>query len=114
MEQSPHLYGWTQLPYTHATGHESIQILDNARNYTIKIHPLNGKLEDQPIVKAMADLVTASPYMMKALEGVLHHNDGVKEAHKLPNSLIREIVAAIAKAKGYPADGVRGDVLPIN
>jgi hypothetical protein len=59
---------------------------------------------------ANAHLIAASPDMLKVLEGVLHHNDAVKEAHKLPNSLIREIVAALAKAKGYPADGVRGDV----
>jgi len=64
--------------------------------------------------KANAQLILASPEMLKALEGVLHHNDGVKEAHKLPNSLVREIIAALVKAKGYPADGVRGDVLPIN
>jgi hypothetical protein len=58
---------------------------------------------------ANAQLIAAAPDMLEALEGVLHHNDGVKEAHKLPNSLIREIVAALAKAKGYPDDGVRGD-----
>ena len=60
--------------------------------------------------KANLQLMASAPDMLEALEGVLHHNDAVKEAYKLPNSLVRKIVSALVKAKGYPADGVRGDV----
>lgn len=37
---------------------------------------------------------------IRALKGVLHHNNAVKDAYKLPESLIRQIETAIAKAEG--------------
>jgi len=45
-------------------------------------------------------LIAAAPEMLAALEGVIHHNDALKEKYKLSPSLIRQVEAAISKAKG--------------
>ncbi len=47
-----------------------------------------------------ARLIAAAPEMLAALEGCIHHNDAVKPQYKIPESLERQIRAAIAKAKG--------------
>ncbi len=38
--------------------------------------------------------------IMKALKGVLHHNDAVKVQYKLPESLIRQVKQAILLHEG--------------
>lgn len=50
--------------------------------------------------EANAHLIAAAPEMLAALEGVIHHNDALKEKYKLSPSLIRQVEAAISKAKG--------------
>ena len=42
-----------------------------------------------------APLVAAAPAMLKALRGVIHHNDATKPLYQLPKSLIRQIEDAI-------------------
>jgi len=59
--------------------------------------------------EAVARRMAAAPDMLEALEGFVSGLE-MNEGHPL----MVAAVAAIAKAKGYPADGVRGDVLPIN
>lgn len=48
--------------------------------------------------KNNAKLIAASPELLKALQGCLHHNDAVKDEYKLPASLVRRIQAAIDAA----------------
>lgn len=45
-------------------------------------------------------LMAAAPKLLAALHGVIHHNDAVKDAYKLPASLVQQVEAAIAKAEG--------------
>lgn len=45
-------------------------------------------------------LMATAPIMLKALEGVIHHNNATKPQYQLPKSLIRKVEAAIASAKG--------------
>lgn len=52
-----------------------------------------------------ADLIAAAPDMLEALEGFVS-GLAMNEGHPL----MVAAVAAIKKAKGYPADGVRGDI----
>ena len=48
--------------------------------------------------EANARLIAAAPEMLKALRGVIHHNDGVKDQYKASPSLIDQVENAIKKA----------------
>jgi hypothetical protein len=45
--------------------------------------------------KLFTDLIADRKRLLDALTGVIHHNDGVREAYKLPASLIRHIKQAV-------------------
>lgn len=48
--------------------------------------------------EANAKLIAAAPDMLKALQGVIHHNNGLKEDYKASPSLISQIESVIKKA----------------
>ena len=47
-----------------------------------------------------ARLIASAPDLLRACQGVIHHNDGLKAEFKLPNSLIRQVTQAINKTEG--------------
>jgi len=47
------------------------------------------------IAQSNAIIASKAPDMYKALFGVLHHNDNVKEPFKLPKSLVMEITTIL-------------------
>lgn len=44
------------------------------------------------------DLIVAAPDMLKALQGVVHHNSGLKDEYRISPALMRQVEAAIEKA----------------
>jgi hypothetical protein len=57
----------------------------------------NGELYlDEEI--ATAKLIAAAPDMLKALQGVISHNNGLKEQYQISPSLIDQVEQAIKKA----------------
>ncbi len=73
--------------------------LAEALEIFIKSGSANG---DEPLRYECISLVkvfAAAPDLLAALEGVLHHDDGLKDQYKISPSLIRQVRAAIAKAK---------------
>lgn len=48
--------------------------------------------------EANAKLIAAAPEMLKALQGVVHHNDNLKQIYKTSESLMDQINQAIKKA----------------
>lgn len=69
----------------------------------------SGYFEPNP---ADVPLITAAPDMLQALRHIIRHNNTLKPAYRLPDSLIREIQTTIAKATGCPqtAPGLADDV----
>jgi hypothetical protein len=53
-------------------------------------------LYNEEHVEADAKLIAAAPDLLKALQGVVHHNNGLKD--KLSPALMRHVESAIAKA----------------
>lgn len=49
-------------------------------------------------IEANAKLIAAAPDMLKVLQGVIHHNDGLKKQYKTSPSLIDQIEQVIKKA----------------
>lgn len=49
--------------------------------------------------------------ILKALEGVIHHNDAVKDEYKLPESLIRQVWQAINLQRVNLAEAALGHKL---
>lgn len=47
-----------------------------------------------------AIIIAAAPEMLKALKGVISHNNALKPGYKLSYSLIAHVQEAIAKAEG--------------
>ena len=70
-------------------------------NHSVAIIPL--KPENHSHAKANGEhivhCVNTHDALVEALRGVLHHNNGVKEQYKLPQSLISQIEKALAEGK---------------
>jgi hypothetical protein len=55
----------------------------------------------EDIAQSNAIIASKAPDMYKALFGVLHHNDNVKEQFKLPKSLIEQITTILKDIETY-------------
>lgn len=55
----------------------------------------------EDIAQTNAIIASKAPDMYKALFGVLHHNDNVKEEFKLPKSLIEQISSILTDIETY-------------
>ena len=59
----------------------------------------DAKEEDFANAARIVHCVNTHDALVEALRGVLHHNNGVKEQYKLPQSLISQIEKALAEGK---------------
>ena len=59
---------------------------------------LYAAMEEYAEHKSNANLIEAALEMLKALQGVVHHNHGLKEIYKVSESLMEQINQAIKKA----------------
>lgn len=75
------------------------QLLDNVF-YEAKVL-LDVEDVSEDIAQSNAIIASKSPDMYKALFGVLHHNDNVKEEYKLPKSLIEQITTILEDIETY-------------
>lgn len=58
------------------------------------------KLTPLEVVAEIETLTAQRDAAVKALRGVLHHDEGVKAQYRLPQSLLRHINAALASVNG--------------
>lgn len=91
-EQMENKEKWVVMPRGH-NGIDAVQIWPEMDGMG-RICTLTNGQDDK------ANLIAAAPELLRAIRGVLHHNEAVKEKFKLPTSLIHQLEDLIAKVKG--------------
>jgi len=86
---------------THTPAPWSVEKRGHADDICAKGYGVVCEMPDEPDSEARANarLIAAAPDLLEACKGVLHHNSAVKAEYQLPQSLIRQIQSAIAKAR---------------
>lgn len=72
----------------------------NVQDGVIDTGERTSKAQLRSIAEFIYTSCNAHEELVATLKAVLHHNDALKNHYKLPNSLVRQIENAIAKAEG--------------
>jgi hypothetical protein len=77
-----------------------LEEIENRCGYLIEEVGCKSFDEIVAVMDEKMPIIASAPELLEALEGVIHHDNALKPQWKLPESLVRQVKAAIAKAKG--------------